>query len=212
MMLKIAGHVTAIGFAFCVSSALGQGLETMDSQKARSIAELLAVQAARIEAPQVKVDADPAHAIGLTYKKDGILAMPKKGLDEEEKDGNEQVSAQTGAGLGLLFMTSAFSPIVDGRPASADLLRTVKVVDGQGQEHTVTCLLLAVRRISDENWRLYVYGTRKKPLIDAAFDEVRRPDSGPIAIDVEDVSYSDGTLAITVFGKYKAGFRVAYRK
>ena len=212
MKLRIAKHVIAVGLALCVSSALGQGLERMDSQKARDIAELLAEKAAQIEAPQVRVKADPSRAVGLTHKQDGILVIPKKGLDENEKNGNNDVTTQQGAGMGLLFMTSAFCPIVDGKPASADMLRTLKVVDRQGQERTVTCLLLAVRQMPEDNWRLLVYGAGKDPLLNVAFDEAQRPNSGPIAIDVEDVSPSGGTLAVTVFGKYKAGFKVAYQK
>lgn len=212
MILKIARCVTVVGLALCVSSAPGQGLERIDSQKARNVAESLVQKVAQIETPQVRVQPDASQAVGLTHKEEGILVIPKKGLVEDAKEGNKEVNTQQGAGLGFLFMTSAFRPIVDGKPAGADMLRTVKVVDGQGQERTVTCLLLAVRQISEDNWRLLVYGSGKSPLVNVAFDEAQRPNSGPIAIDVEDVSDSEGTLAITVFGKYKAGFRVAYRK
>jgi hypothetical protein len=145
-------------------------------------------------------------------KKEGILVVPKKGLKEEERDENTDVTSEQGAGFAHLFMTSAFCPVVENAPAKADALRTVKVVDRQGTERTVTCLLLAARRVTDEDWRMYVFGAKKKPLVDAQFDEAERPKSGSVAIDVENVSYSDGMLAVTVFGKYKASFKIAYQR
>ena len=39
----------------------------------------------RIEAPQVKIAADPSQAVGLTHKNEGILVVPKMGLKEDEK-------------------------------------------------------------------------------------------------------------------------------
>lgn len=195
-----------------VSSALAQGLETLDSERAQRVAELLVQKAALIESPQVKIEAEPSRAAGLTFKQEGILVVPKNALKEEDKQENADVDTERGAGLAYLFMTQAFCPVVEGRPAKADGLRTVKVVDRQGTERTVTCLLLAVRRITDEDWRLYVYGANKKPLVDAPFDEAERPNSGPVAIDVENASNDKGTLAVTVFGKYKAGFTIAYQR
>ena len=75
-----------------------------------------------------------------------------------------------------------------------------------------TCLLLAVRHVGGDDWRLYVYGAEKKPLIDVPFELAERPDSGPVEIDVENTSLSGGTLAITLFGKYKAGFKVGFQR
>ena len=212
MTLTATRCATAVCVILCVSSALAQGPNTLDSEKAQRVAELLAPKATLIEAPQVKIEADPSQAAGLTFKNEGILVVPKKGLKEKEKEDNAAVNTKQGAGFAYLFMSQAFCPVVEGKPAKADVLRTVRVVDGRGNERTVTCLLLAVRRIDDEDWRMYVYGAKKEPLVDAQFDEAERPNSGPVAIDVENAANNEGTLAVTVFGKYKAGFAIAYQR
>ena len=214
-MLTIARSVAVWGALLGATSAFAQSPNTMEPQKAQRAAEMLTEKTAKIESPQVEIEADPSQAVGLEFKKEGILAIPQKGLDESAKEENSDARSEQGAGLAYLFMTSAFSPVIDGKPVKAEKLRTVKIADRQGNERTVTCLLLAARRISEEDWRLYVYGAEKKPLADVPFEEVETetPDAGPLRIDVENTSQSEGTgtFAVTVFGKYKAGFKVAYQ-
>ena len=212
-MLTIARCAAVCVAVLGATSALAQSPNTMERQKAQRAAEMLTEKTVKLESLQVKIEADPSKAVGLEFKKEGILAIPQKGLDESEKDENSDSRTEQGAGLAYLFMTSAFSLVIDGKPAEAEKLRAVKIADRQGNVRTVTCLLLAARRISEEDWRLYVYGIEKKPLANVPFEEVETEmkNAGPLCLDVENTSQREGTLAVTVFGKYIAGFKVAYQ-
>lgn len=189
--------------------AFAQDLTRLDAQQAQRVAEMLVEKAAEIKSPQVKLQADMAKAVGLRYRKDGILVVPRKGLGEQQEDA--EVRSEHGAALAYLFMSSSFSPVVKGKPVDQGKLRSITVVDRQGIEHTVTCLLLAVRRTGQDDWRLYVYGAEQEPLIDAPFAAAENEKPGPVALDIENVMDTQGTLVVTVLGKYRAGLRVEYR-
>jgi hypothetical protein len=195
--------------ALATGAAFGQEMTEFDSERVQRVAELLIEKAAGIKSPQVKIEPDVAKAAGLRFRNDGIVIVPQKGLSEDAE--NADVDTERGAALGYLFMSSGFGPVVDGKRSEAEKLRTMKVVDNQGDEDTVRCFLLTVRRIHEEDWRLYVYGCEKKPLLDAQFSEAAEEKPGLVALDVGDVAGHEGALTITVFGKYQAGFRIGYQ-
>ncbi len=181
----------------------------MESAKAQRAAELLVEKAAEIKSPQVEIKADVTKAIGLRFRRDGILVAPQRGLQEEGE--HPEVKSEQGEALGYLFMSAAFSPVVKGKRVPPDKLRTLKVVDNSGNEHTVACFLLAVRQAGEDDWRLYVYGPEKAPLVDAPFSAADQEKPGLIGLSVRDVQGTEGTLTLTVFGKYEAGFKIAYQ-
>ncbi|HID78840.1 MAG TPA: hypothetical protein EYP56_22950 [Planctomycetaceae bacterium] len=192
--------------------AIGQQLDAMPQQRARRIGEILMEAAAKIRPAQVRIEADAAQATGLTINRDGIVVVPQKGLAESEGKPEWDFRAESGVGLGYLFMTDAFCPLVEGKPVATKRMRALKVQDRQGRQVEVRCFLLAVRQLSDDDWRLYVYGADKKPLVDVPFEAAERAGLGPLALEVEKVVDNQGTLAVTVLGKYKAGFRVVYQR
>ena len=192
------------------ATARAQEFEEIDSEDAQRIAKQLSEQAAKIEKPQVKIDADPQNAFGLRFRKDGILIVPRKGLKEEGIP--EGAKTETGAGFAFLFMTERFSPIVDGQNVDESKLRTVKLTDNQGNERTIKCLLLASRQISEDEWKLYVYGSDKKPLAESRFSSKETDTERPVSIKVEDVQGSEGTLKVTLFGKYQAEIQIGYNE
>ena len=209
MRVKIERVALVACIAVVAGAAFGQGPTPFDSERVQRVAELLTEKAAEVKSPQVKIEADVAKAAGLRFQRDGIVIVPQKGLSEDEE--NRDVDTEPGAALGYLFMSSGFGPVVDGKRVADEKLRTMKLVDNQGDEHAVRCFLLAVRRIDEEDWRLYVYGSEKKPLIDAQFSEAAEEKPGLVALDVDDITGHEGTLTITVFGRYQAGFRIGYQ-
>ena len=197
------------GIMLCVSSALAQELTQMEPERAQQVAELLVPKAAEVKSPQIEIKSDVSGAVGLRFRQDGILVVPQKGLSEEGE--HPEVKTEPGAPLGYLFMTTSFRPVVKGKPVEPDKLRVVKVVDRQGNERSVICLLLAVRQLGDDDWRLYVYGPEKSPLVDAPFSLAEQEQTGPIALEIRDVQGTEGALVVTVFGKYEASFRIDYQ-
>ena len=184
-------------------------LEPIDPDMVHRIAKQLCDAAAKIDSPQVKVDPATDQASGVHHPHHvGAVIVPTKGLKEENE--NPAVKTETGSGFAYLFLHH-IAPTVNGKPAEASQLRTVKVTDDQGKEHEVSALLLAVRQVSDDDWRLYVYGHDKKPLIDARFSESAGPGTEPVAVEVKEIQDRQGKLFVTVFNKYQASFPVAYQ-
>ena len=72
--------------------------------------------------------------------------------------------------LAYLF-TYRVVPVIDGKLVSADRLRTVKVSDNQGEEHTAFVFALTARQLADDDYRLWVDGAGNKPLVDVPFSE-----------------------------------------
>src|SRR5262249_10571088 len=118
-----------------------------------------------------------------------------------------------GASLAYLFLYH-LTPVINGSGADLSRLYSVKLPDDDGQEHTVHVLLLAVRQLSDEDYRLYAYGHDDKPLVDARFAEGTGPGPEPTAVEIKEVNEQteQGKLIVTVFGKYQASFTVAHRE
>ena len=90
-------------------------------------------------------------------------------------------------------------------------LRTVTYTEDNGTDHAIYCLLLAVRRVAEGDYRLHVYGHGEEPLVDAQFSEGAGPGHLPIAVEIKEIQEDEGKLVVTVFDKYQASFKVGYK-
>lgn len=207
-----ATMLSTLMMAFAVTTVCGQELAPMNDKAKQQALGILKDHLGQIKTPQVKIDPDPVHTVGLKIKQDGILLVPQKGLAESAEDEATRtaVRSQTGASLGYLLFTSSFTPVIDGKTVDAKKMRKIEVETPRGEKRAVYCLLLAVRQASEDDWRLFVYGTEKKPLIDIPFDDAAAEQPGPVAIRVEDVSGFRGKLVVNVLKKYEAGFQFEY--
>lgn len=194
------------------SAALGQQLAPMDDEAKRKVLGALKDHLGKIESPQVKIDPDPAAAVGLRFKQDAILLIPQQDLpgSSDDEATRAAVRSPAGTGLGYLLLSSNFTPVVDGKSLDDKKLRGIEFVDPRGEKRSLRCLLLAVRQASEEDWRLLVYGTEKEPLIDVPFDDAPAKQKGPVAIRVEDISGHRGTLVVNVLEEYEAGLQLEY--
>lgn len=208
-------RATLLGFLIVTagaSAAMGQQLSPMDAKAKRQVIGMLKDHLGKLESPQVKIDPDPAGAAGLRFRQDAILLVPQKDLPGSPDDASNrtEVRSPAGAGLAYLLLSSRFTPVIDGKTVEAKKLRTIEVDSPRGGKQSLRCLLLAVRQVSDEDWRLLVYGAEKEPLIDVLIDEAPAKQKGPVAIRVEDVSGRRGTLVVNVLEEYEAGFQLEY--
>jgi len=110
-----------------------------------------------------------------------------------------------------LFMSPCFNPLVDGKPCPAEKLRRLKFTDGEGNEREATCLLVTAKHVDGDDWRLYVFGADKKPLIDSRFGESLENAKGNLAIHVNNAKDHKANLVFTVFNKYSASFDIAHK-
>ncbi|MCA9229361.1 MAG: hypothetical protein KDA57_01810 [Planctomycetales bacterium] len=159
-----------------------------------------------VEGQQIVVEADAELARGLAEGDEGLILVPVKDLKEDEI--NPDVNTEKGGSLAYLFMSPRFNPIVEGKAVAQDQLHTITFMDESGEEKEATCLILAVRRVDEENWRLYAYGKAAEPLVDSQFKESYEEADSPVAISASSKGEKENTLVVTVFGKYAASFEI----
>lgn len=156
--------------------------------------------------PQVKFDVDPDLASGLHAGDDGILIVPIKGLKEGEI--NPAVETENGGGLCYLFLSPCFAPVVDGKAIEGKKLRTVKFNDGNGAEREAICLIVTVKHIDGDDWRLYGFGADKAPVINSRFSDASESGEGALTIAVKGDKENKSNLTLTLFKKYSASFSI----
>lgn len=193
----------AVALAVIALPAVAQDVEPVPQEMAQRLGEMLTKAAEKIEKPQVKIEADPSKSVAVAVQEveGGVLLVPQKGLDEEN---TPDMTVKNGVPLGLLFSSSPLVPVIDGKLVDRKKMRVLKVEGRQG-ETEVNCLLLSVRQISDEDYRLYGFGKGPKPVIDVKFDGGEGPGDTPVALEIE--PGEPATVVVTVFDKYQAKFQ-----
>ena len=156
---------------------------------------------------QAKFEVDPALATGLHSGQDGIIAVPIKGMKEGTVD--PAVESENGGGLCYLFMSPCFTPIVDGKPVDAKKLRKIKFDNGQGMEREAICMIVTVKHVGGDDWRLFAFGADKTPVINSQFGESSTGGDNLVAIRFIDGKDKKGSLELTLLKKYSAAFTIS---
>jgi len=180
------------------------GIQPVPAELARAIGKAL------LEAAPMDFAGDPSQAVGVFAEDEeeeglGMILVPADGLNEEEAE----MKIGDSTPLALLFTSAPILPVADGRLVDRDRLHDVTITDDEGDEHDVDCMLLIVKRIAEEDYRLYGIANATAPLVDARFDDGEGPGQTPLALEVKDIDEESETAAvvITVFNKYQAMFR-----
>jgi hypothetical protein len=204
--------LATLGLLLLVTPATAQELFPIEPDIAQLYATLLNEEFKKAEGVQVSIDADIEKAKGLALGMEGILIVPTKGLDAETAITNPAAQDEKGAPLAVIFMSPRFNPLIDGQPPEEGQLRTLTFMDGEGNEQKATALVLTARNVEAEDWRLYVYGTGEKPVIDSQFGGAEEiPDEEEtVNISVKDVKDNKATLVVRVFGLYTASFEISH--
>lgn len=211
MKTRLLSGVVALCLMNLSLAVSAQDLEAIPSELAQGIGKLLAAEASKLEKQPVAISADSDKANGLHVPEQaGVLIVPQKDLKETEELA-AQFKAEKGAPLGYLFLYHVM-PIVKGQPVDSSHLSTIKITPDDGQTRTVHVLSLAVKQLSEDDYRLLVYGNGDKPLFDTKFSEGTADVPQPVGLSVKDKDDSahQGTLVLTVFGKYQASFRAGH--
>ena len=154
---------------------------------------------------QVKFDVDVAQATGLHIGNDGVIVVPIKGLKAGSPD--PAVETENGAGLCYLFMSTCYAPKIDGKPVDATKLRRLKIKDGEGNDRETICVLVTVKHVDGDDWRLYGFGTEKAPVLKPQFGEAVSGGDKPLSIRAKSAG-SSTNLEFTLFGKYAASIEI----
>jgi hypothetical protein len=197
---------------FCIVMRLSAAdVSPLPAEHALKVSSQLVEQAGKLEKLPFRIDADPQKGNGFHIPdKFGALVVPVKGLAESEELA-AKFKTDPGAPLAYLFLYR-LAPRVDGKRAEANRVYQVKIEDGQGVARDVNAVLLAVRQPAADDYRLHVYGTGPKPLIDARFAAGQSTGPTPVSIELKDINEAarEGTIVVTVFGQFQASFPVAY--
>jgi hypothetical protein len=176
-------------------------LKPVEADLAHAIAERLATEAAGFEKPRLKIEPDCSKAVGLHVpEKTGLLLAPQKDLAEGESEGYDK---ETGKPLGYLFLYRIL-PLADGKKLDPAGLPTVTIKNDDGKEFVIPTLLLSVRRLADDDWRLYAFGKGEKPVLDLKFAAGAGPGEKPVGVQMKELDGKKDTLVVTVFDKYQA--------
>lgn len=184
--------------------------ERLETDVVQRFAKWLVEELNKIDKVPLEIEADVDRAVGVKIADDtGVILVPQKGMKEDEID--MRVDSEQGAPLAVVFMSRGIRPILDEQVVAADKIGTLERTNRQGNTFQIGYLLLAVKRISDSEWRLRVFGKDEMPLLEAPFRSGAGPEDLPVAIDFHDVNDTQGKLEITVFEKYQAEIRLSKR-
>ncbi|MCS6975926.1 MAG: hypothetical protein NZM31_02795 [Gemmatales bacterium] len=192
-----------VGLAGCVSAAFADP-QPIPEDIARAIARLLCEKADKAEAP-IKIAGDPEKAMGLHEPEvAAAMVVPRTELKADNLPGVEK---QDGEPAGYLFLYK-IAPVVSGKVMAVDKLPTVLLKTDDGVERTVIVLRLALRKEGEQDWKLLVFGSDKKPLVTSKFRAEANNSTLPLSLGTKDIEGDQGTLIVTVFGKYAADLRM----
>jgi hypothetical protein len=194
-------NAIALLSVLCLAAAC-PAQERIQPDTAQKVAKLLLEQAAKVEHPQVKTDADADKATGLHHEQVGAMVIPDKALAED-------ALRKAGKGIvpvGQLWMRN-LTLVKDGKPVDEDRLRleTIKLDD---KEHRVVFCLLGARRTGDDAVELLVYGKDKEPLLKVPLQKADDTPEFPLDLSAEKAENETATVTIHVLGKHKAAFTV----
>lgn len=209
--MKTFGLSIMLGFLFLPTIVAAEEITTIPTELAQQLAVKIAEQAGKIEKLKFKIDPDSDKANGFHVpKKLGALIVPQKDL-KEGKELAAKFKMDPGASLAYLFVHHVV-PMVDGKRIESDRLPSVTIADDDGKEHVVHVLLLSARQLSEDDYRLYVFGKDGKQLVDAKFAEGTGPGPVPVAVELKNPNEAtrEGTIVVTVFGKFQASFPAGY--
>jgi hypothetical protein len=154
-----------------------------------------------------KIEVDPSQASGVLSGQDGIICVPAKDLKEGNID--PAVESEAGAGLCYLFLSPCFAPLKDGKPVDSQKLRRIKFDNGQGQEREAICILVTVKHLGGDDWRLYGFGTEKTPIVNSQFEDASSGADKSLAFKVSGSKDMKANLELILLSKYSSSFAIA---
>jgi hypothetical protein len=188
-------------------------IEQIPSDLANQLSTQLSDKAGQLDGLKFKIDpqAEKGNGFHVPHKM-GALIVPQKDLKESEEL-TAKFKMDPGASLAYLFVYHLV-PVVDGKRLSADKFHSISLQTDDGANPTIHVLLLSVRQLADDDYRLYVFGKGANPLVDVKFAEGTGPGAEPVAVELKDPNEAtrEGKVVVTVFGKYQASFTAGYEE
>jgi len=197
-----------ICFGGLVSVAGAEDLQKIEGEVAKLYAKHLTELFQKdIKDAAVKFDVDADLASGVHAGQDGILMVPMKGLKEGEI--NPDVEKEHGAGLCYLFLSKCYQPMLDGKPIDASKLLSIKHIDGSGESREAFAVIITVKHVDGDDWRLFVYGKEKQPLLKQPFGAGSGDGTGLVELKADAPQNNSSNLTFVIAQKYAASFAIS---
>lgn len=193
----------AVVTVLCLAGT-GWAQERVPQEQATKLAKHFAEEASKVSSPQLKTEVDPEKAFALHVGEAGVLFIPEKGLSED-------AFARAGAAptpVGQLWMRNLV-PAANGKPVPEDKLRllTVRVKD---EDHQLPFSLVGVRKASNNQLELILYGKDKEPYLHAPVRklETKQKSDEPVMLEAQKDAGDSATLTLTMVGEYQASIQL----
>jgi hypothetical protein len=193
----------AVVTVLCLAGA-GWAQERLPQEQATKLARHFAEEASKVSSPQLKTEVDAEKAFALHAGEAGVMFIPEKGLsaDAFAKAGAEPTP------LGQLWMRNLV-PTVQGKPVPEDKLRllTVRVKD---EDHHLPLSLAGVRKASNNQLELVLYGKDREPYLHAPVRklETKQKSDEPVVLEAQKDAGDSVTITLTMAGEYQASIQV----
>lgn len=198
----LAGLVLAV----VAGGVKAQDFQVIPPEQAGEIAKLILTEVEKVPNPPFALKVDAAKT-GLLFNEaaGGLMIVPREGLKEGDTTGLQD---PTGAPIAYLFLYLV-RVSVDGKPADASKVSTVKLNVGDGVDREIAVFRLTLKKESDKEYKLLVFGKDKKPIASCVFRDDKKTSELPVMIEVKDVKDDKGTLIVNLHGKYSADLKIA---
>jgi hypothetical protein len=185
--------------AFIVFAGLAPAQERIAPEEAQKFARLLSEHAAKVDAPQIKTEADVDRPFGMRKDELGALVVPDKNLSIEDLEKASKDVMQVGQ-LWVRNLTAS----VDGNKVAKEKLRMV-TISVNGEEHSLPVFFLGARK-KGERLELLVYALEKEPLVVLPLEKINNQQEMPIEFEPKPDA---GVLQIGILGKLQAKLGMA---
>lgn len=168
-------------------------LMPISDAQTQGIASSLVEHAGKVEGLPFKLEADAEHGRGLidAGRRHGVMIVPAKGIVDDRE--NPALGDERGLPVGFLFLHN----MLPGKGVEKDDLFRVTYTDEEGVDREIRFGVLTIRRYSDQDFRLLLWGVKDKPLAEAPLEEEVSEEKTPVLLDCV-----GDDLEITWLGSY----------
>jgi hypothetical protein len=195
-ILLITVWLIAAGFSVTVPAQ-----ERVSREDCLKAAFLLSAELKALTGTPLPTDPDLKRPVAVRSGEYGGLVLPECKL-------NAEVFSRAGkdpAPVGQLWLRK-LAPMKDGQVMVVSKLRVVQISTGKGEEPAVCCAL-GVRKGTDGQLELLVYGKDKEPVVRVPLKVTAGSQENPIEMTAEQEG-DTARVTLKLVGKYEASFSV----
>jgi outer membrane protein assembly factor BamB len=209
MVSRTFGICVGLCLGISASSAFAFGVSELPAASATKYGGYVTdVFTGKFKERQVKFEVDIEKSTGVYEGAHGMIAVPAKGLNEEQV--NKDSRTPNGAGLCNLYLSAPFRLLLDGKPAPESKLRIVSGLGNDGEQTRSACFICTVRQVAGGGRELCLFGAEKEPVLTAKFENVSEAATRDFTFTVAPDKDNKLSLVISIFGQSAAPVSVRY--